>query len=229
VSGYRSEEESLRRRVETLEEELAEAKETIARLEGPAVQPPDADGSNVWYLGRPRELVLEKSIDLAPTDETLVAVADHLRTHLTPYGQVSQVGRQLVYRNNMWDVTLTGETDSARLRLRALNAQLAGLLVVGFVVFPTTLLPFIGAFLGPVHLLWAMPIAALVGFLVARFFVGMLIDRQRTKLVRVFDEVTRIASKKPKAKRVRVVEDAKKVEEEPLGEDEAETKQKSSA
>src|SRR5947207_3024047 len=95
---YRDDREALQARVETLEQELAGAQATIARLEGRGAADVGSESAST-FLGTPMGLRLERELPFEVTNQGFEAIAELLRSRRPQFGQGSQVGRKLTYRN----------------------------------------------------------------------------------------------------------------------------------
>ncbi len=112
---YRDERRSVERRIETLERELTEAKETIARLEGRVRSAEGVNEGHDWVTGAPSGLVIDHELPFAVSTAGLEAIADLLRARM-PTGQLSSVGRTVSYRSASADLRVAA-TDDGRTTL----------------------------------------------------------------------------------------------------------------
>lgn len=109
--GYRDEKETLRARVGSLEEDLAEAEDTIARLRGEARAPestPTDDHSAL--LGSSKVLRLERDLPFEIRPEGYEAIAAFLKERMAL--ESTQVGRRLT----AGDLSIVYERGHSRLR-----------------------------------------------------------------------------------------------------------------
>ena len=219
--GYRDEDESLRARVAVLEEELATAKETIARLTGKRAPPVVSVENDSFLLGGPARVVLERQVEGWPGEQGYAAIVALLRARISPLGHADQIGGTLTYRHGMTEITVAPtEEGHARLWLRTSYTQFLSLPMLAGLVAMFTAMPVIGSTLGPLALLWSMPLVGIVAFFVFRAFLVRWMRRQRETLAGVFDAMATIAAQGP---RTRVVAPLSSEESEPSDEVEDET------
>lgn len=204
MAAYR-EDERLRLRVEELEQELAEARRTIERLEGR----PSGDGGLLRrVIGMPSELVAERSAEGALDDDTVEAVVDALATRYGVEGNVTRVGRRLTWSaliggNRVVELTIAERNGRVRLRARErLGGLIGGLYggIGGGVGGGFTILPvFASMYLG------LNPAIAVVAWIVAvlgatRALAARISTRREAQLEAAADEVARLLATTARAR-----------------------------
>jgi len=128
--AYRDDEDGLRLRVADLEQELAEARATIARLRGEGADAvPNDWGRHDWFTGGPTGLHLERELPFDVSEEGLEAIADVANQRL-PGGSVSLVGRTLTHRRHQYELRITRDPPG-RTTIRAVDHRPAARLLLG--------------------------------------------------------------------------------------------------
>lgn len=229
--SYRDEREGMKARIDSLEGELSEAKQTISRLrgEGPAAT---QDGGVDWVSGVERRVELHRELPFEVSDEGFEAIAD-IANQRVPGGNVSQVGRTLTHRKALYELrvargdgktqlSVTGDYRNARVGMIAGGpgiALLSGVFSVGLLT---------ALRLGPAPtavLVVVLIVLALVGF---RRLIQRNTAREQQTLRGLFEAVGDIAKQHRQPTRVRVDADAEEVAhaEDEAAEEEAEAAQR---
>lgn len=208
---YRDDSEGLRLRVRDLEQDLSEARDTIARLEGRGATDVAESSEPSRFTGLARKQVLRHDLDFELTDEGYEAIAELMRQRMraTP----SLVGRTLSYRWQGFEfrVLKIGENRS---RVELTND--AGPLTIGvgvlafFITFFATV-PFAAVLAdmghSPVGVLVALPFVLLAAYAAALALVKRRQEKLQTGRAGFFESVIQVASKHHKptqAPRIRV-------------------------
>jgi hypothetical protein len=212
--GYRDETEGLRQRVEVLEEELGQARATIARLTGESVKVAiDSDKPN-WFVGAPVRLELERELPFEVSDEGYEAIAELLRQRYPgAIGGVAQVGRTLTFRaGGVIELKLT-RLGKGRMRLgmrgdhRAhgvlLGAFTPGASIVGL-GGAVALLKAAGA--TPASLIVVVPLVVLSCFFAIRALLARSVHKQRSDMAGLFESVAELAANHAVAPGARIAE-----------------------
>lgn len=208
---YRDESEGLRLRVNELERELAEARDTIARLEGRGATGLTESSEPSRFTGVARTQVLRRDLDFEITEQGYEAIAELMRQRMraTP----ALVGGTLSYRWQGFEIRVL-KTGENRSRVELTND--AGPLSIGVaaaalgMAFLCTV-PFAGvlADLGhsPMAVLVALPFVLLASYAAARTLFKRRQEKLQTGRAGFFESVVQVASqhRKPeRATRVRV-------------------------
>jgi hypothetical protein len=209
--SYRDDREALKLRTEHLEQELAEARQEIARLRGEstegAEEVPLVLGRGSAWLGAPARLTYVRQVQGELPAEAREEVVDYLRRAFGALGRVSELGRGLDWSlvppssPRIIEVSLRVRGGKTRLRLDERLGQVAGGLFGGIVgglggggmgfVIPTTL-----ATLGPRGLLFTVPLWLLAVYTAVRFGYRSLVKRRARQLVRVTRGLTALLARK---------------------------------
>jgi hypothetical protein len=211
---YRNESDGLRARVAQLEEELAEARGTIARLTGAAADVTARQGSDRGILGAPLHQEIRRELPFEVTDAGYEAIAAMLQTHLgspadARFGRIGQVGGTLRYQSGVVEIALSRGVGMSSLRLSANHKHRS--LALG-------VCSAIGAFFGIVpagmaaralgmdkaNLIWMLPTLLVLSWAALRpIFRKSALSNQRD-LHGVFESIAELASQHQVKKRARV-------------------------
>ena len=219
--GYRDEREALEAKVQELEEDLGEARQTIARLQGEGPAPVGADAPSA-FLGAPPLLHLERELPFEVSDEGYEAIADILRARLsTPaVGTVGQVGRTLTFQRPGLTVRIAREPEGkTRITLDDNHQGFGVLLGVGtmgatfFGLVPVIALLKALAFT-PAALIVALPLLILTCYAPLRALVSRLVMRERAKRAAVIEVIAETAARHVRPTRARIAVPAAEAGEE---------------
>jgi Tfp pilus assembly protein FimV len=213
--GYRDEREALEAKVQELEDDLGEARRTIARLQGEgAAAQPGSDAPSA-FLGAPPRLHLERELPFEVSDEGYEAIADILRARLsTPaagnMGNVGQVGRTLTFQRPGLTVRIAREPPGkTRITLDDNHQGFGVLLGVGtmgttfFGLVPVIALLKALAFT-PAALIVALPLLILTCYAPMRALVSRHVMRERTKRAAVIEVIAETAARHVRPTRSRI-------------------------
>lgn len=187
---YRDGNDGLRSRVEQLEQELAEARQTIARLEGKDRQGAIAEGVD-WVTGAPKQAILERVIDRELTDAALEAITNLARERL-PNAHVTGAGRSLLlmYQTDAIRIERT-DSGAARVRLtrdpRHVRGGMAALVMLGSVFLNFPLAMYTSALLPAPLWLASIAVSFVANVIGARALVSRGQHRLRRNAVGVFE------------------------------------------
>lgn len=207
--SYRDEGEALRRRVEQLEEELADARRTIAKYQGATHAPASAEVE--WLSGIPKSLVLERELPFEASDAAFVAVAEMWRSRLV--GQVSQIATMLTHRGHGVELSLRrgadGKTSTLSLvrsvpHLRVAMAVLTFSFLTGAALLAATCLKGLG--MSPAVFVASLPFLLVASFLGARAMVRRGQHAEQTRCLGAFETAADLVSKNAPRARVAAAE-----------------------
>jgi hypothetical protein len=186
---YRHDNDGLRYRVEALEEELADARRTIARLEG--VRDEGAPRGVDWVTGTARSLTLERVIERELDDAVLEAIANLARSRLSA-PRLTAIGKSLTIGTHDAELRVSRtETGGTSIRLTRntvhVRAGLGALVLLGsvFVNFPLAM--YTSTFFGPGMWLGSIAVCFVANLLGARALVSRGQRRVERNLVGVFE------------------------------------------
>jgi hypothetical protein len=191
--AYR-EDERLRLRVAELEEEVAAARRTIARLEGR----PSAEGSVTQsLLGTPLELNAERSAAGPLDDAAAEAIVESLVDRYGVEGAAARIGRRLNWTGNlganrMIEVTVTERDGRVRVRARERLSNLIGAMyggIGGGVGGGFSFLPVMVSVYCGLHPAFAVIAWIVLVLAVTRAFVTRTSARRRAELDAAADDV----------------------------------------
>ncbi len=211
--AYRDERGALEARVQELEDDLAGARATIARLQGEGGAAQVGSEKPSPFLGAPTKLHLERELPFELSDEGYEAIADLLRARLsTPTtGMVGQVGRTLTFQRPGLTLRVAREAEGKtrisldETQLQGFAALLAGGTVMGafFGLVPVIALLKALAFT-PAALVVALPLLVIACYTPLRAIISRHVWSERRKLAGVVEAVAETAARHARPTRARI-------------------------